>query len=82
MGKEDQRKTGAEPDDRIVREEGTTDQRRKSLAERWVWSVWWSGIKSERLRCPESFSAILLCLVAWHGVTCLRGSKSSVFLMM
>ena len=66
MGKEDQRKTGAEPGDRIVMEEGTSDQRRKSLAERWVW---WTGIKGERLRSPEASSAIRLCSwrgIAWH----------------
>ena len=69
----------AEPGDRIVMEEGTSDQRRKSLAERWVW---WTGIKGERLRSPEASSAILLCLVASHGMTSLRSSKSSVFLTM
>ena len=63
MGKEDQRKTGAEPGDRIVMEEGTSDQRRKSLAERWVW---WTGIKGERLRSPEASSAIRLC--SWRGI--------------
>jgi hypothetical protein len=60
-------------------EEGTSDQRRKSLAERWVW---WTGIKTERLRSPEASSAIRLCLVTLHGVACLRRSKSSVFLRM
>lgn len=58
MKKASQRRTGAELGDRIVMEEGTSDQRRKSLAERWVW---WTGIKGERLRSPEASSAIRLC---------------------
>jgi hypothetical protein len=44
--------------------------------------MWWTGIKSERLRSPEASSAIRLCLVALHGVASLKGSKSSVFLTM
>ena len=72
MKRADHSRTGAEPGDRIVMEEGTSDQRRKSLAERWVWWVWWvwwTGIKGERLRSPEASSAIRLCSwrgIAWH----------------
>ena len=63
MKRADHSRTGAEPGDRIVMEEGTSDQRRKSLAERWVW---WTGIKGERLRSPEASSAIRLC--SWRGI--------------
>ena len=43
-----------EPRVRSVREGGTTDRKRRCVAERWVW---WTGINSEWLRSPEAVPA-------------------------